>query len=151
LFRFGSVGLGRTDDFLLRNNDIIARVSRMIAADPRAETGPWFSLALLSAGEKARLQASGELDLAATPKLAEQVAELVAAGFRHVVIDLRRVTFIDLTGVRLLLKLADDARDEGWRLSLLQVGGQVRQILMLTGVLGRLPVSDTAGALPPSV
>jgi anti-sigma B factor antagonist len=123
----------------------------MIAADPRAETEPWFSLALLRAGEEMLLRASGELDLAATPRLDEQVAQLVAAGFRRLVIDLRRVTFIDITGVRLLLKLADDARDEGWQLSLLQVGGQVRQILTLTGVLDHLPVSDTAGSLLPRV
>jgi anti-anti-sigma factor len=67
------------------------------------------------------------------------------------VIDLRRVTFIDLTGVRLLLKLSDDARDDGWRLSLLQPGGQVRQILTLTGVLDQLPVVDAAGEFTPHV
>jgi anti-sigma B factor antagonist len=123
----------------------------MIAAHPRAEAGPWFSLGLVPAGEQVWLQASGELDLAATPKLYEQVGELLAAGFRQLVIDLRSVTFIDLTGVRLLLKLAEDARDDGWRLSLLQAGGQVGQILTLTGALDQLPVAGRAGELSPRV
>jgi anti-anti-sigma factor len=121
----------------------------MIAADPRAETetAPWFSLVLAPAGEEVRLAAIGELDLAASPKLDAQVSELLAAGFRQLVIDLRCVTFIDLSGVRLLLKLADEARDDTWRLSLLRPGGQVRQILTLTGVLDRLPVEGAAGEL----
>jgi hypothetical protein len=32
----------------------------MIAADPRAETAPWFSLTVVPAGEEAWLQAIGE-------------------------------------------------------------------------------------------
>lgn len=123
----------------------------MIAADPRAETAPWFSLVLVTAGEEVRLEAIGELDLAASPQLDEQVSDLLGAGFRQLVIDLRRLTFIDLSGVRLLLKLADEAREDAWRLSLLRPGGQVRQILTLTGVLDRLPVADAAGELRPRV
>jgi anti-anti-sigma factor len=68
---------------------------------------------------------------------------LLAAGCDQLVIDLRQLTFIDLTGVRLLRTLARDADDGGWRLSLIQDGGQVRQMLMLTGVLDQLPI-DTS-------
>jgi anti-anti-sigma factor len=79
---------------------------------------------------------------------------LLAFGFQQLVIDLRQVTFIDVAGVRLLLKLAQDARDDGWQLSLTQGDGKVRQMLTLTGVLGQLPfrtlqqrflVSDMSG------
>src|SRR5450432_1782381 len=112
----------------------------MIAADPETETEPWFSLVVVPAREEVRLQAIGELDLAATPKLHEQIGALLAAGSEQLVIDLRRVTFIDLTGVRLLLKLAQDASDDGWRLSLIQAHGQVRRILTLTGAVDQLPI-----------
>jgi hypothetical protein len=44
-----------------------------------------------------------------------------------------------------LLTLARDADDSGWRLSLIQVGGQVRQILTLTGVLDQLPIRNSLG------
>jgi len=66
-----------------------------------------------------------------------------------VVIDLRRLTFIDLTGVRLLRKLAQDAKEDGWRLSLVQAGGQVHQLLTLTGTLEQVPLRR-ALVKPPS-
>jgi anti-sigma B factor antagonist len=99
------------------------------------------------APEDVRLQAIGELDLAASPLVHEQVGDLLTAGFTRVVIDLRRVTFIDLTGVRLLLGLAQDASDDGWELSLAGAGGQVRHMLTLTGALDQLPFRNP-GVLP---
>jgi anti-sigma B factor antagonist len=117
-------------------------------ADCRAETGPWFSLMVEPAREEMRLQAIGELDLAASPSLHEQVGDVLTAGFTQVVIDLRRVTFIDLTGVRLLLRLAQDASDDGWELSLVGAGRQVRQILTLTGAIDRLPFRTPVGVRP---
>ena len=56
-------------------------------ADRRAETQPWFSLAIEPAREEVRLQAIGELDLAAAPTLHQQVGDSLAAGFSQVVID----------------------------------------------------------------
>ena len=112
----------------------------LIADDPKVETEAWFSFILASAGGESRLVAIGELDLAATPTLDERVREMLADGSDQVVIDLRQVTFIDLAGVRLLLQLAQDAHDDGWRLSLIQAGAQVRQILTLSGVLDQLPI-----------
>jgi anti-anti-sigma factor len=122
-------------------------LSQTITADPRLETAPWFSIDVVPAREEARLRAVGELDLVAAPILREHVDELLASGFRELVIDLRRVTFIDLTGVRLLLTLAEDAAGDGWRLSLTQAGEQVRRLLTLTGALDRLPVRDRVADL----
>jgi anti-sigma B factor antagonist len=118
----------------------------MMIADLRAETGPWFSLVVEPAREEVRLQAIGELDLAASPLVREQVGDVLTAGFTQVVIDLGRVTFIDLTGVRLLLRLAEDASDDGWELSLAGAGGQVRHILTLTGALDQLPNGPSRGS-----
>jgi anti-anti-sigma factor len=112
----------------------------MLAVDPKPTLAPWFSVELAPARDEVRLLAIGELDLAAATKLYEPVSELLAAGFRQMVLDLRQVTFIDVAGVRSLLKLACDARNDGWRLSLVHVGGQVRQTLALTGVLDQLPI-----------
>jgi anti-anti-sigma factor len=57
----------------------------------------------------------GELDLASVAVLEEQVAELIDAGFMRLVIDLRGLTFMDVSGVRLLLGLARQARGGGCR------------------------------------
>jgi anti-anti-sigma factor len=108
-------------------------------ADVVDDTAPGFSVVLVPWREEVLLQAIGELDLAAAPKLHEQIGELLAAGCQQLVIDLRQLSFIDVTGVKLLLRLAQDASDDGWRLSLIEAGGQVRQMLTLTHVLDQLP------------
>jgi anti-sigma B factor antagonist len=125
----------------------------MFSFDPmienrRAESETSFSFVLERAREEVRLQAIGELDLAAAPALNEQVDELLDAGFRQVVIDLRRLTFVDLAGVRLLLKLAQDATDDGWRLSMTEAGGQVHQLLTLTGAIDQMPFRGPLVGLP---
>jgi anti-sigma B factor antagonist len=53
----------------------------------------------------------GELDLCTVDRLAAEVEELVAAGFSDVVLDLRRLSFMDSTGMHLVLRLVgrDDA------------------------------------------
>lgn len=54
----------------------------------------------------------GELDLATSDELAVEVDELVARGFDAIVIDLRATSFIDSTGLRLLIQESEreDAR-----------------------------------------
>lgn len=86
------------------------------------------------------VQPDGELDLTTTPQLHDQVQELVEAEFAQLVIDLRELSFIDATGIRLLLSLAEQAHDEGWRLSLIRGSGQVQRICELADPLGRLPL-----------
>jgi anti-sigma B factor antagonist len=81
----------------------------------------------------------GELDLANAPELRQQIVELLGAGFERVVIDLRRLSFIDLRGVQLLLSLAAEAQRDGWLLSLIQGPVAVHRIFLLTSVVDRLP------------
>jgi anti-sigma B factor antagonist len=45
---------------------------------------------------------SGELDLATVDRLGAAIDGLVDSGFKTVVLDLRRLTFIDSTGLRLI-------------------------------------------------
>lgn len=85
------------------------------------------------------VQPDGELDLATAPELHDQVQELIAAGFAHLVIDLRGLSFIDVTGLRLLLSFAKQAHDQGWQLSLIPGSGQVRRLCALADLNGQLP------------
>jgi anti-sigma B factor antagonist len=86
----------------------------------------------------------GELDLASAPQLRDEVRELVAAGFMHIVIDLRGLLFIDCAGVRLLVELDADARRRRWRLSLVQGRACVRRVLELTATVDVLPLTAYA-------
>jgi anti-anti-sigma factor len=101
-----------------------------------------FEVRVEPAREVVRVKPIGKLDPTTSPELRAQVAELVAVGFEHVVIDLHGVSSIDATAVALLLSLADQARGAGWRLSLIQRHDQVQGILALTGTRDQLPFDD---------
>lgn len=49
------------------------------------------------------LTAAGELDVAAAPMLSERLNHLIRTGTGDVVVDLQRVSFIDSTGLAVLL------------------------------------------------
>ena len=62
----------------------------------------------------------GELDLATSGELEATIRQLHDSGFGDVVVDLRELTFIDSTGLRLLLELNSEARADGTRLRLVE-------------------------------
>jgi anti-sigma B factor antagonist len=88
---------------------------------------------------RVRIAPVGELDMAATPHLEQAIRALLDAGAGHLIIDLRRVTFIDSTALHLALDLDAAARDDGLRLELLPGPPQVQRIFELTGTLEQLP------------
>jgi anti-sigma B factor antagonist len=117
----------------------------MTIAEQIAEI-PVFAVGIEPAREVVRVKPVGELDLATGPELRSRVLGLVAVGVEHLIIDLRGLSFIDATGLSLLLSLADDAREGGWRLSLIQGTGQVRRMFALTDIGDRLPFASVAVA-----
>ena len=50
-----------------------------------------------------RVRPVGELDLETVPLVDAELAELWSVGFTRLVVDLRSVTFLDSTGLRMLL------------------------------------------------
>ncbi len=83
----------------------------------------------------------GELDVASTPELE---AELVLAADKElVVVDLRELEFIDSTGLGVLVKAHDRAREAGRRFALVRGLGQVQRLLGLTGLSEQLAVADS--------
>jgi anti-sigma B factor antagonist len=108
-------------------------VERSAEASPDA-----LGIELAPARNLIRVKPRGELDLATCQQLNEQIAELLAAGFVHLAIDLRGLSFIDASGVRLLLGLAAAARSDGWRLSLIRCS-RLHRIFILTATEDRLP------------
>jgi anti-sigma B factor antagonist len=86
-----------------------------------------------------RLVVVGELDMATAPQLEERVGTMLARSVRELTIDLRKLGFIDSSGLRLLIILRDRAIGEGWTLSLIPPSGQVLEIFALTGADENLP------------
>ena len=98
-----------------------------------------FNCVVLRDAQHVRLLPTGELDMAAVPRFRETVAELYAAGLDHLTLDLRRLCFIDSSGLRAILSLDADSRRRGSRFELIPGPPAVQRMFELTGALGLLP------------
>jgi anti-sigma B factor antagonist len=103
------------------------------------ETYPPFAVAVQRHDGVATIEVSGELDLATVPRLSATVGEHADA--RLLVLDLNRVTFIDSTGVRVLIEADRACAGSGSRLVVLAGGGPVRRVLDLCELDGRLALA----------
>jgi anti-sigma B factor antagonist len=92
----------------------------------------------------------GEFDLSGEQPLQALLEDLADAKPTTLVVDLRGLTFIDSTGLRILVSLMNDAAREGFDFAVLCSEGSVRSVLRETGLDGVLPVIDPAGAVPRS-
>jgi anti-anti-sigma factor len=84
------------------------------------------------------LTVSGELDLASSPALREELDRADASGAELVILDLRGLVFMDSTGLSVVVKAHQRAADAGRRFAVVKGGKQVRRLLTLTGIGERL-------------
>jgi anti-sigma B factor antagonist len=90
----------------------------------------------------ARVVLVGELDMATGQILERTVEELVAAGTERVTVDLRRLAFMDSSGLRLLLRWDERARRQGTELLLIAGPPAVQRVFETTRLLERLHFVD---------
>jgi anti-anti-sigma factor len=83
---------------------------------------------------------SGEVDLMTSPRLAAAVAGALSGRRQHVVVDLAGVEFIDVTGIRVLLDAASQARKAGGDLLLRSPSRAARRTLELLHLESVMPV-----------
>jgi len=76
-----------------------------------------------------RVAAVGELDLLTVAQLQTQIDELREAGFERVVLDLRQLTFMDSTGVALILEEDRIARSSGCEFSIISGAPAIQDVL----------------------
>jgi anti-sigma B factor antagonist len=82
---------------------------------------------------KHTLALTGELDLDSAKDLEQAIREVCAAGSSGLVIDLRKVTFMDSTGLRVLIVAASLCEDGGHELRIIP-GEDIQRILEMTGL-----------------
>ena len=83
---------------------------------------------------------AGEIDLSVIADLDTRLEATLAAGPDPLVVDLRKVTFVDSSGLRFLLKLNESAQADGRRFALVAAGDPVVRVLQLAGVEDRLDI-----------
>ena len=109
------------------------------SAGPHATASAEAVRVRIAAG-RALVALVGELDLATAPAISRTVRHLLAAGHRHIVVDLGAVTFMDGTTVGVLVAAHREVTTSGGCLEL-TVHPLSARLLRLTGtteVFGRL-------------
>jgi anti-anti-sigma factor len=96
-----------------------------------------FQVEVRREGPAAVIVISGELDLASGPRLEEQLTALDSE-VRLVVVDLRRLEFMDSTGLSILVRAHQRLSEHGCEFSLVRGSPQVQRLLDLTGVAERV-------------
>jgi anti-anti-sigma factor len=91
---------------------------------------------------QARVVLIGELDIASSEGLENELAAIEADSPETVVLDLRRVEFIDSTGLRALIAADQRARSEGRRLAVVRGPNAVERLLAVTQLDQRLEIVD---------
>jgi stage II sporulation protein AA (anti-sigma F factor antagonist) len=89
-----------------------------------------------------RLRVSGELDLATRDTLIDELKRAEASEANRILLDLNALTFIDSSGLAVLVMAHQRAEMNGTQLRVLSAGGQVRDLLELTGVMEVLHLTD---------
>ena len=105
--------------------------------------GSAFAVTVHSDRTSVRVAASGELDGASRGVLAAQLDDLWKLGWTDVIADLRGLTFMDSSGVHLLVEHHRRALETGARFSIIDGPAPVARVLELCGV------DDVLVSIPP--
>lgn len=101
-----------------------------------------FSVTSIDHDDAATLMLSGEFDMAGEQAFYAALDAVDVSDPRTVVLDLRDLSFIDLTGLRLLIHAHRRARRQGRRVVLVRGKPQVRRILTVCGIADRFESID---------
>jgi anti-sigma B factor antagonist len=92
------------------------------------------------------VELSGELDISSSASVESRLIELEQREPQRLLLDLRRVNFIDSTGLSMIINADGRARKAGRRLTIVSGEGVPRRILRTVGLEDRLDVqSDLPG------
>jgi anti-anti-sigma factor len=104
-----------------------------------------FEIRTELSADTARLGVVGELDIATAPMLEYEVRSMLARAPARLIIDLRELTFIDSSGLRLFILLSERAAEEGWTLGLIRTSEEALPVFQISGADSRLPFIDEPG------
>lgn len=89
------------------------------------------------------LDVAGEIDLFSAPQLKEQIAELIGNRSDHLLVNLEKVSFMDSTGLGVLLGALKRVREHRGSLALVCPPGPVHRVLTLTGLHKVFPIHES--------
>jgi anti-sigma B factor antagonist len=96
-------------------------------------------------GTTATLELTGELDVAQEERVRETLKEVLDSRPECLVLDLSQLTFIDSTGIGIVIGLKKSAEREGVRLIICRGPVAVQRVFELTGLTSSLPFVPGTG------
>ena len=109
-----------------------------------------LQLSTTRAGERAIVTVGGEVDLETASQLGDHALEALRDVSPHVVLDLAQVTFMDSTGLKVLLSIQRRTDLAAGSFAVVGATRTVRRILELTGLDQTFLLYDSLADLPPT-
>ena len=101
-----------------------------------------FTYDVSTSGPAPLVRLEGEFDMAAAHQVESEFASLISTRPEEVVVDLSGLTFLDTTGLHVLLGLHEASQREGFRLSIVRGGEQIARVFDITGLDSVLPLIE---------
>jgi anti-sigma B factor antagonist len=121
--------------------------------------GPWpcsrlpdvrsFEVETGELGDAVHVTLSGDLDLSTAKRAEQAIEDAERSGHKTVVIDLRGLSFMDSTGLRVLVSADKRARRSNRRTVIVQGPAAVRRVFEITRLDERLEIVDTPEEIEP--
>jgi anti-sigma B factor antagonist len=110
-----------------------------------------LSISSADRGDVTVVHVAGEIDVYTAPVLRERLDEQIAGGRRHLVVDLQGVTFMDSTGLGVLVGRLKLVRVQDGTLKLVCTSERILKVFAITGLDKVFQIFDsTDDALPPT-
>ncbi|UXI77210.1 STAS domain-containing protein [Streptomyces vinaceusdrappus] len=93
--------------------------------------------------EVALLKVAGYLDVDTATEFQHHLANQLHHGRRHFLLDLSEVPFMDSSGMNIILRVYQEARELPGSVHIISPTAAVRRVLDLTGVSITVPVSES--------
>lgn len=97
-------------------------------------------------GTTVRLSLAGEFDIAGAPQVLQELERIERDAPPTLVLDLRELTFMDSTGLRIIVAADGRAREQARRLVLVRGAEPVQRIFEMTRLDERLEIVDDPAA-----
>ncbi len=105
---------------------------------------PPFEIRVRRAGDRAIVVPEGEIDLATADDVEARLRDLRAEGLRDLVLDLRDVSFIDSSGLRLLVKMHNASQADEFDFSIVDGTPLISRVLEISGLAAVFARADPA-------
>lgn len=111
---------------------------------------PWesvpFEVDALADGDRQTFVLRGELDLSSADKVGAMLSQACSAGPSALVIDLSEVTYMDSSGLRLIIATSHQCHENKTEFALVPGPPEVQRLFDLTGATENLPFTGGASA-----